>query len=271
MKTIKGIAISLITALLLMQSVPGYTDWQRFNGSVSGVNNNPCDISGLTTDNVTEGFNKYYTDNRTRAAVSASVPLSYNSSTGVFSLGTVPVTSGGTGSGTTPTKGQMLIGNDNGTFKLNTLTAGSNVTIANDNGSVTIAASAPTWGNISGTLSSQTDLQNELNAKEASIATGTSGQWRNGTKNWFGLYTDNVTEGTNLYHTNARVISAIGTSTAANWYNGTNNYFTLYVDNVTGAVKRTTTSLGDTMYDNGTALVSVMLPKSQDIFSPQKR
>ncbi|MBF0568369.1 MAG: tail fiber domain-containing protein [Nitrospirae bacterium] len=341
MKKITGIAVSLITAFLIMQSVQGYADWATYN-SVSGMNSTGS-ISNLTTDNLTEGtFNKYYLDSRARAALSTSVPLSYNSSTGAFSLGTVPVTSGGTGLAATPAKGQMLIGNDNGTFKLNTLSAGSNVTITNDNGSVTIAAStggAPTWGNIGGTLSSQTDLQTAFNAKEPSIATGTSGQWRNGTKNWFTVYSDNVTEGTtnlfysnararaalsstgligynnstgaisltgsttnhwldgtgnyftlytdnitegsklfwtqsrfntgfagmtadnltegttNQYFTAARAVAAIGSGTSGKWYNGTNNFLQLYADNVTAAVKRTTTTLGDMMYDNGTALV----------------
>ncbi|WP_420266395.1 tail fiber domain-containing protein [Candidatus Magnetominusculus dajiuhuensis] len=240
MKRITAIAVSLITALLLTQSVPVYSvGLQRWIAAQSdnGMNNTGS-VSSLTTDNITEGvLNMYYMDNRTRAAMSASVPLSYNSSTGVFSLGTVPITSGGTGSGTTPTKGQMLIGNDNGTFKLNTLSAGSNVTITNDNGSVTIAAStggAPTWGNIGGTLSSQSDLQNAFNAKEPSIATGTIGQWRNGTKNWFTLYSDNVTEGTaNQYFTAARAVAAIGSGSSGKWYNGTNNWFPLYTDNIT--------------------------------------
>ncbi|MBF0486738.1 MAG: tail fiber domain-containing protein [Nitrospirae bacterium] len=265
MKRITSIAVSLITALLLTQSVPVYSvGLQRWNvvKSDNGTNNTGS-INGLTTDNVTEGvFNKYYTDIRARAAMLASGPLSYNSSTGAFSLGIVPITSGGTGLAATPTKGQMLIGNDNGTFKLNTLSAGSNVTITNDNGSVTIAAitgGAPTWGNITGTLSSQTDLQNALNAKEPSIATGTSGQWYNGTKNWLTLYSDNITEGNKMfwsqsrfnaafagmtsdnltegaiaqYFTAARARSAIGSGASWQWYNGTQNYFTLYTDNIT--------------------------------------
>lgn len=45
-----------------------------------------ADIPTLSTSNVTEGSNLYYTDARARAALSASAPLSYNSSTGAFSL-----------------------------------------------------------------------------------------------------------------------------------------------------------------------------------------
>ena len=40
----------------------------------------------------------------------------------------------------------------------------------------------PDWGNIGGTLSNQTDLQNALNAKENSITAGTTGQYWRGDK-----------------------------------------------------------------------------------------
>jgi hypothetical protein len=53
---------------------------------------------------------------------------------------TLAVASGGTGLTTTPTNGQIDIGNGTG-FTRATLTAGSNVTITNGAGSITIAAS----------------------------------------------------------------------------------------------------------------------------------
>lgn len=40
------------------------------------------------------------------------------------------------------------------------------------------------WGQITGTLSAQTDLQAELNAKEPTIAAGTTGQYLRGDKSW---------------------------------------------------------------------------------------
>jgi hypothetical protein len=71
-------------------------DWVIFNGttwdkidntdSVSSVNGFTGAVS-LTTDNVPEGVaNKYYTDARARLALSATTPLNYNSSTGVFTI-----------------------------------------------------------------------------------------------------------------------------------------------------------------------------------------
>ena len=62
-----------------------------------------------------------------------SLPLT----TGV--TGTLPVANGGTGLATTPTNGQIDIGNGTG-FTRTTLTAGANVTITNTAGAITIAS-----------------------------------------------------------------------------------------------------------------------------------
>ncbi len=65
--------------------------------------------------------------------------------------GTLPITSGGTGQ-TTYTDGQLLIGNTVGnTLSKATLTAGSNVTITNGNGTITIASSGGSSGLTIGT------------------------------------------------------------------------------------------------------------------------
>ena len=59
---------------------------------------------------------------------------------GTWTGNTVAVSKGGTGTNTTPSNGQLLIGNGSG-YSLGTLTAGSNVTITNSSGSITISAS----------------------------------------------------------------------------------------------------------------------------------
>ena len=55
--------------------------------------------------------------------------------------GAIGISSGGTGLTTTPTNGQLLIGNGTG-YTLRTLTAGSGIAITNASGSITIAASS---------------------------------------------------------------------------------------------------------------------------------
>lgn len=52
---------------------------------------------------------------------------------------TLPIAKGGTGSGTVPTNGQLLIGNGAG-YSLASLTAGSNITITPGAGSISIAS-----------------------------------------------------------------------------------------------------------------------------------
>ena len=65
----------------------------------------------------------------------------YSPTTGAVSLsGTLNASYGGTGTGTTPSNGQLLIGNGGG-YSVANLTAGTGVTITNGSGSITIAAS----------------------------------------------------------------------------------------------------------------------------------
>lgn len=64
----------------------------------------------------------------------------------VISTAPIPVTSGGTGVNTAPTNGQLLIGNGTD-FTKSTLTAGSNITITNSAGGITIAAAGGGTGN----------------------------------------------------------------------------------------------------------------------------
>jgi len=58
-------------------------------------------------------------------------------------LGITPVVNGGTGLGTIPTNGQLLIGNGTG-YSLNTLTAGTGITVTNGAGTITLASSGLT-------------------------------------------------------------------------------------------------------------------------------
>jgi len=68
--------------------------------------------------------------------------------------------------------------------KQNTLVSGTNIKTINTqnilgSGDITIGGSA-TWGSITGTLSTQTDLQTALNAKQNTITTGTISQYFRG-------------------------------------------------------------------------------------------
>lgn len=70
---------------------------QKLNGNIAALVTGVSSVFGrtgavtaqsgdYTTDQVTEGTNKYYTDARARGALSATYPLQYNSGTGLFSV-----------------------------------------------------------------------------------------------------------------------------------------------------------------------------------------
>jgi hypothetical protein len=90
-----------------------------------------------------------------------SISQVYQAGTGIditnttISLQTpVAVANGGTGTGSTPTDGQLLTGNGSG-FSLNTLKSGTGISVANAPGSITITNTAP---NQSVTISAGTGI-----------------------------------------------------------------------------------------------------------------
>jgi len=66
---------------------------------------------------------------------------SYYTNVGNMDSGTLVIGRGGTGLTSTPTNGQLLIGNGTG-YTLATLTAGTNISITNSSGAITIASTA---------------------------------------------------------------------------------------------------------------------------------
>lgn len=71
----------------------------------------------------------------------------YASSASALTTGTLPVAAGGTGQATYA-NGELLIGNASGSLNKTTLTAGTNVTITNGDGQITIAATGGGGGGI---------------------------------------------------------------------------------------------------------------------------
>ncbi|NBV76708.1 hypothetical protein EBR66_00875, partial [bacterium] len=122
--------------------------------------------------------------------------------------GVLSISNGGTGTSTPPTYGKILVGNAGGTYDL---VSTSSLGISGGGG-------GGTWGSITGTLSSQTDLQNALDAKLSLSA-------------WYATTTDALLEGiSNKYFTNARFDARFATDFAATTTTalaeGTNLYFT---------------------------------------------
>lgn len=88
-----------------------------------------------------------YTAGYMKTGGSTGVPLGVIQTTPTIPVadisGTLPLGNGGTGLSSTPTNGQVPIGNGTG-YTLATLTAGSGISISNASGSITISASAST-------------------------------------------------------------------------------------------------------------------------------
>lgn len=97
----------------------------------------------------TQSSGKYLRSDGTNSALAviqaADVPTLNQNTSGTASnvTGTVAIAHGGTSLATTPTDGQVLIGNTStNAYALATLTAGTNITITNGHGTILIAASS---------------------------------------------------------------------------------------------------------------------------------
>jgi hypothetical protein len=162
-----------------------------------------------TTTQVTEGTNLYYTDARSRAAISETVTgLDYNNTTGVLSTTTgygIPTTASQTNWDTAYTN------------RITSASAPLNIA-AN---AISISQSNTTTN---GFLSS-TDW-NTFNDKQPFITAGTTAQYYRGDKTFQTLDTLVVPENTNLYYTQARFNTAFSGKTTTDLTEGTNLYYT---------------------------------------------
>jgi hypothetical protein len=122
--------ITLAGTLALANGGTGQTTAQSAINSLAGATTSGQFLRGNGTNVVMS------------AIQAADVPTLNQNTTGTASnvTGTVAVANGGTGQ-TSYTNGQLLIGNASGGLSKATLTAGSNVTITNGDGAITIAAS----------------------------------------------------------------------------------------------------------------------------------
>jgi hypothetical protein len=181
-------------------------------------------LSGTDLSNITVNGVSGLTD----ADIPDSITVSASGLSGVLSIA-----SGGTGTSSAPTYGKVLVGNSSGTYDL---VATSSLGISGGGGG--------TWGSITGTLSSQSDLQAALDGKLTLSA-------------WYATTTDGLAQGsTNKYYSTLLFASSLaGTTTDALPQGGTNKYWsnTLF-DNRLSA----TTTL-----PNLTTLANLALVKSQ--------
>ena len=187
----------------------------------SSLSNNSITINGtsvalggtrtLDTDAVSEGVtNKYFSNTLARGAVSAGGNLSYNSSTGVFSY-TTPSTTGiaeGTNLYYTDARARAAITAGTGI----TVTAGvvattiTQYTDALARGAVSFTAGSGAYNSTTGVITIPTNTNQLTNgasfATEAFVTSAVAGKDN----------TSEITEGSNLYFTDARARAAISAS-----------------------------------------------------------
>ncbi len=109
-------------SLSLSGKVTGLATGIDGSGNISITTN----LSGVTTDDVSEGGNLYHTTARARSSVSASTlsGISYNSTTGVFSLSSIPNSS--LASSTITINGTSIVLGGSGTLTTSNINEGTN-------------------------------------------------------------------------------------------------------------------------------------------------
>ena len=237
----------------------------NIEGNITGdVTGTVSDISNHDTGDLTEGTNLYYTDVRSRAAISASGDISYNSSTGVisFTQTTAPVTSvnGLTGVVVLTTanisentnlyytdararaaisEGSTQLSYDSGTGVL-TYTQGNTDTVAEGTtnlyytqarfDSAFTAKDTDDLGEGAGNLYyTQARFNSAFTAKSTSdLSEGTNLYYTDARFNsaFTAKSTSDLSEGTNLYYTDARFNSAFTAKSTSDLSEGTNLYYT---------------------------------------------
>jgi predicted RecA/RadA family phage recombinase len=177
-------------------------------GSYTDLDNKP------TTTQITEGTNLYFTDARVRAAISASGSLSYNSSTGVLSY-TTPSTTGiteGTNLYYTDSRARAAFSAGTG-MSYNSSTGVITTTITQYTDALARAAvSAGTglsYNSSTGVFTNTITQYTDSLARAAVSASGSlSYNSTTGVFSYTTPTTSGIAEGTNLYYTDARAISA---------------------------------------------------------------
>ena len=222
-------------------SASGPLSYDNFSGIFSFATSS----LGLSTSDIAEGLNLYYTDTRARGALSSSVNgLVYNSGTGVLSLDAgyvVPLIASTTvwnnkqdtiATGTTAQylRGDLSLANlDSAAVGLNNVANVAQVTSVSGTGAITSSGdtTTPTISVTSGyeipLSASTTAWQNFLATPSGVISAGANLLWDGNTLNVstssLVLSTTNVNEGTNFYYTDARARGAMSVSVSGLTYN----------------------------------------------------
>jgi uncharacterized protein (TIGR02145 family) len=149
-------------------SAAGLTNFPTFNQNTTG-NAATATTAGTVTTNANLTGPVTSVGNATSIAAGAITDENITAVAATKITGTLPVANGGTGLSTTPSNGQLDIGNGTG-FTRATLTAGTGISITNTSGAVTIASTAVPSGAAIG------DMLYWSGSEWVKIAAGSNGQ-----------------------------------------------------------------------------------------------
>jgi hypothetical protein len=231
-------------------------------GSVTSVNGQ-TGVVVLTTTDIAEGSNLYYTDARARAALSAGTGISYNQTTGQITNAGVTSVNGQTGAVTLTTV--TSVNGQTGVVVLTTtnVAEGSNLYYTDARARAALSAGTgigynQTTGQI--TNSGVTSVNGQTGAVTITGAVTSV----NGQTGVVVLTTTDIAEGSNLYYTDARARAALSAGTGISYnsttgaitnagvvsFNGSTGAITYTapvtsVNSQTGAVVLTTTNIAE--------------------------
>ena len=224
-------------------------------GGVTSVNNKTGAVT-ISTKDVGEDTNLYYTDARARAAISVTGGASYDSRTGVITVTgyTTPTT-------TAITEGSNLYYTD-ARARAAISVAGSG-SYDGATGVITVTGGVTSVNNKNGAVSlSTTDISEGTNLYYTDAKVNSAFDTRFATKS-----TTNLTEGTNQYFTPARAREAISASGSLSYSNGVVSYTTPNSDGIsegttnryfTQGRARSSVSAGTGIsYDSATGIIAV--------------
>ncbi len=213
--TSTGVAYNSTTGLISLGSIPNSS---LANNSIT-INGTAVALGGtrtFDTDAVSEGSsNLYFTNTRARGAVSATAGtgLSYNSSTGAFSLASIPNSS--LANSTITIGGRTLTLGDNTWLSTYEIVEDSNLYFTDARARAALSAgSGISYNNTTGVISADTSVMATKSYVDSAVA---------GKDN-----TDEITEGTtNKYFTDARARGALSFTAGSGAYNSTTGVITI--------------------------------------------
>jgi hypothetical protein len=197
-----GISYNSSTGVFNLTGIPNSS---LANNSVN-VNGSVVSLGGsisIDTDAVSEGVNKYFSNSLARAAISVSGSLAYNSTTGVISY-TTPSTTGITeGTNLYFTNARAVTANTSAiaTAKSEAISAAATDATSKVATEAADRAAAVTAAIATAAADATAKVAAEATARDTAIATAVAGKDN----------TSEITEGTNLYYTDARVATRVST------------------------------------------------------------